>query len=124
MQDVFFRGAVVKYCLRRRRRHIAPRRKPAMSGRNATVKERANVENIHLGTLVHTRVSAFLVGLCPDRSAAMARLAVAWSKRFPEAAVPPTNALSPAIAGSAVVWGGLDGEASRRRTAFAAKPPE
>ena len=44
---------------------------------NATVKERAKVVVIHLGTLNHTRVSAFLFGLCPYRTAATACLAVA-----------------------------------------------
>ena len=32
-------------------------------------------------------------------------------KKFPEAAVPPTKALSPAFAGSEIVWDDPDGEA-------------
>ena len=58
---------------------------------------------IRPATLVHTRVSVFLFGLCPDRTAATACLAVAGQKKSPEAAVPPTNALSPAYAGSEMV---------------------
>ena len=41
-----------------------------------------------------TRVSAFLFGLGPYRTAATACFVVAQRKRFPEGAVPPTNSVA------------------------------
>ncbi len=44
----------------------------AVRGGNATVKERANVVMIQLGTLVHTRVSAFVT--VPNRKLSRCRV--------------------------------------------------